>query len=565
MNENQLDNTNRVEELLGECEIANFDDDYERIIELTGELLETEPDNQIAIGYRSFAYIRLHQYEKASKLLERGCRLYPKNHYLKENRAMLYYDLGEYEKAIECCQAALKIKNSTFIWEMKIRALIRLNRTTEAIELSDHLTYDSMEEILLEERKFDEALECAMNEDIYDFYEFIDRVKDAAKAENLDMPYKLEHYHIAWIYKIRAMNDTARCPDCAGRLVPIIWGMPSEKMLEMDDMGKIHLGGCVVLPNPANYHCRDCGHEFHLGHRGLDIEPSNESGYIEHKIDEMVELLMVGPLMVVKSIENLKRQLEGYDEREFNAFIDHMMDIGFIYEPKRGYVRLSGFDDWDCMNEYLDKDKFAAPPWLAYPQFSAGSMFWTEGGGRHYVESMPKPAEVFEELFLKPRNWTAEGEDDVPLLGNFWRKGGRPKYSNTGGEIEVNGFITMNLQSVFSFDTFRFNSIEHAMQVSQKRLIDKCSDGERLWEIYKYSVCLNAAYYKVMNDDALKSRLLETGNQTLVYISDDEWGSGENLFGRALMELRDEIRRLYKNADRIDWAFTKSLKYSRWW
>ena len=38
----------------------------------------------------------------------------------------------------------------------------------------------------------------------------------------------------------------------------------------------------------------------------------------------------------------------------------------------------------------------------------------------------------------------------------------------------------------------------------------------------------------------------------------------ENLFGRALMELRDEIRRLCKNADKIDWEYTEYLKCKPW-
>ena len=35
--------------------------------------------------------------------------------------------------------------------------------------------------------------------------------------------------------------------------------------------------------------------------------------------------------------------------------------------------------------------------------------------------------------------------------------------------------------------------------------------------------------------------------------------NGEDLFGFALMELRDEIRRLYKNNDKIDWEYSKYL------
>ena len=71
---------------------------------------------------------------------------------------------------------------------------------------------------------------------------------------------------------------------------------------------------------------------------------------------------------------------------------------------------------------------------------------------------------------------------------------------------------------------------------------------------------MNASYFKVMQDENLKKWLLETGNEPLIYISDDD----ENLFGRALMELRDEIRRICKNEDKIDWQYTEYLKWKPW-
>ena len=85
-------------------------------------------------------------------------------------------------------------------------------------------------------------------------------------------------------------------------------------------------------------------------------------------------------------------------------------------------------------------------------------------------------------------------------------------------------------------------------------------EEEKTWEVYRYSVLLNAAYFKIMADDELTQNLLETGDEPLIYISDDE----ENLFGRALMEIRDEIRRICKNEDLIDWEYSEYLKYKPW-
>ena len=91
--------------------------------------------------------------------------------------------------------------------------------------------------------------------------------------------------------------------------------------------------------------------------------------------------------------------------------------------------------------------------------------------------------------------------------------------------------------------------------------IEYTPDEEKIWDTYRYSVLLNASYFKIMQDEELKNRLLATGDEPLVYVSDDL----QNLFGRALMEVRDEIRRLYKNEDRIDWQYSEYLKFKPWW
>ena len=91
--------------------------------------------------------------------------------------------------------------------------------------------------------------------------------------------------------------------------------------------------------------------------------------------------------------------------------------------------------------------------------------------------------------------------------------------------------------------------------------VEFSQEEEENWDIFKYSVLLNASYFKVMVDEELKQKLLGTGDEPLIYVSDDE----ENLFGRALMELRDEIRRLCENEDKIDWEYSEYLKYKPWY
>lgn len=93
-----------------------------------------------------------------------------------------------------------------------------------------------------------------------------------------------------------------------------------------------------------------------------------------------------------------------------------------------------------------------------------------------------------------------------------------------------------------------------------------------VWNEVRYSVVLNLLYFRIMSDDELIKKLMETEDKIILADStvDDDfdyWAVdlneneliGENYLGFALMELRDEINRVYKNNDKIDWFYTEFL------
>jgi hypothetical protein len=179
---------------------------------------------------------------------------------------------------------------------------------------------------------------------------------------------------------------------------------------------------------------------------------------------------------------------------------------------------------------------------------------------------------------FNPRDPKFERFGKIPFLAFPWDGDIAPKYSRTGDDaVEVNGFITPELKREFRVDALHFTSIEHALLLSkfgsynridpyrvtfEELQNDFSITDEELaeWNVFRYAVCLNAAYYLFMQDKELKQKLLDTGDADLIYISDDEWGGEDNLFGFALMEVRDEIKRLWRNEDLIDWRYTEYLK-----
>ena len=94
------------------------------------------------------------------------------------------------------------------------------------------------------------------------------------------------------------------------------------------------------------------------------------------------------------------------------------------------------------------------------------------------------------------------------------------------------------------------------------------------WDRCKYTIVLTGNFQKFLQNPELKDFLLRTGDKILVEASprDRIWGigmgrnnenagnpaawKGKNLLGFALMEVRDELRRVCGHEDKIDWSLS---------
>ncbi|MDQ3315997.1 MAG: hypothetical protein M3522_01540 [Actinomycetota bacterium] len=59
------------------------------------------------------------------------------------------------------------------------------------------------------------------------------------------------------------METSTACPKCGSEDgLPIIYGMPSEEMVEESIAGLVALGGCAFWPGSPNRTCSNCGHDW---------------------------------------------------------------------------------------------------------------------------------------------------------------------------------------------------------------------------------------------------------------------------------------------------------------
>ncbi len=194
----------------------------------------------------------------------------------------------------------------------------------------------------------------------------------------------------------------------------------------------------------------------------------------------------------------------------------------------------------------------------------------------------------------------------------FWQKNGAYKYSaettckqfNTGeklnytmfwcGQPTADGSITKSCMSQwwmgdFWYEMHTYCCMEQLMMAEKadvfcdektREEIMMCNDpklikalgrkvhnfDETVWNQVKYSIVLNGNFMKFSQNPKLRDFLLSTGNDILVEASpyDAIWGirmsednenatnptkwQGQNLLGFALMEVRDELRRVWTNA-----------------
>lgn len=213
-----------------------------------------------------------------------------------------------------------------------------------------------------------------------------------------------------------------------------------------------------------------------------------------------------------------------------------------------------------------------------YNDFSL--IFWEKNGGQKYsLEKLRKEYEKGKSIKILP----------------FW-----------GHKKEKNGTVTKSCfsqwwKAKFRVDAEDYCCMEQYMMAEKARLfgdkeieeqIMECMEPgkikaygrkvkgfqEDIWNICKYSIVLNGNYYKFMQNPELKKFLLNTGNKILIEASpyDGIWGirmsaeekeienpmkwKGKNLLGFALMEVRDEIKRVCENESLCESAASEKEK-----
>lgn len=234
----------------------------------------------------------------------------------------------------------------------------------------------------------------------------------------------------------------------------------------------------------------------------------------------------------------------------------------------------------------MSNDKYLAPPWIKYPFAPKESTYWKDGSGAEYLikfNNYIKDCDDYDEMFPKIITFEDDVElsDDVsdnfkmymkspqkPLFIKSWSSSGKPKYDPE----YVEGEYSIMYDSIFTEEKHiplgnkHYHSINEIITLAKDSLNDldlSSSEREELWEEIKYTVYLNSLYYRLILDINLINEIMKMDGIIIACYSDNlEYGIqktddgrllGKNLMGLAMMELRDELIKAYKNYENIDW------------
>lgn len=237
----------------------------------------------------------------------------------------------------------------------------------------------------------------------------------------------------------------------------------------------------------------------------------------------------------------------------------------------------------------MSSDKYFAPPWIKYPFAPKESNFWKNGSGAEYLikynENIENKTE-FEKIFPKSITFKDNIEPSDNLSENFknylkspnkpifiklWSSDAKPKYNPEyiEGQYAIMYDTIFTEQKHIPIGDKHYHSINEIIDLVKNNINDlglSSKDTDALWQEMKYTVYLNAIYYKIVTDINFINEIIKMGDSIIACYSDNlEFGLekssdgtlvGSNLMGLAMMEFRDEIIKEYENYDKIDWIIS---------
>lgn len=236
--------------------------------------------------------------------------------------------------------------------------------------------------------------------------------------------------------------------------------------------------------------------------------------------------------------------------------IEEQNKFRHMFPPPKGW--LGWYEE-----EFLDEDIYD----------DDGNLLWNIDGKPIYsldwINENLRKGEKFEYLFFWGHQPSRDGAITKACLSQWWK---------AEFAIDINSYCCMEQYMMaekarlFDDEEIEAKILKNENPKEIKELGRKVRDfNEAIWSSKRYNIVLNGNLAKFLQNEKLLQFLLETENKIIVEASpyDRIWGigmsaedkgvnnpfewKGQNLLGFALMEVRDELKRICQNYNKVKW------------
>lgn len=262
--------------------------------------------------------------------------------------------------------------------------------------------------------------------------------------------------------------------------------------------------------------------------------------------------------------------------------------IGWRMEKGEKYIY--EFNDWygnlDAEEKEQFQELFREPKgWLGFYDedkdkdiYDNNILLWNRDGEMIFsIENLIedyKNGKNFEYLFFSGYQPSKDGSITKSCLSQWWKSDFR---IDSDSYSCMEQYMMAEKARIFNDD----EALEKIMKSTNQLIMQELGGAvnnfdEKLWVKRRYSIILNGSYLKFVQNDGLRQFLIGTKDRVLVYdsVHDKIWGicmndfekrenlftwEGANLLGFALMEVREEILRVYNNYDKLNFVMINEL------
>lgn len=258
-------------------------------------------------------------------------------------KALVYYRTRRLNKALTVYNRVLDLEaNNDEAKNYKFNILVQKEEYKNAYKLlkSMNIKYqlirlelNKLAKEFMDNEEYSKAMDCyniIIKEDFN--YTNVDNIKILLEKMGDAKSLKRCKYHMDWINTIKSMYEPDVCPECGGKLIPIIYGLPSNKLLEDIKNGEEYiLGGCCIdYDSPTDY-CKSCDKGLKIGPYGIEVSEDDPElyNYCQSKINIIPGMIESSPKKTVKQLE--KKALNyGITGEELEALLEKFEEIGLI-------------------------------------------------------------------------------------------------------------------------------------------------------------------------------------------------------------------------------------------